>query len=90
MSGEWLERSDQDFRDDYGFDKPGGYGIEGEKADEDQTKIVFLCKAGVRSRAAGIAAMEAGIPPQMVHNYEGGAMEWVQCKESRGEKEGLP
>ncbi|KAI1205716.1 Rhodanese-like protein [Annulohypoxylon truncatum] len=60
--------SADEFRDRYGFERPGDGG-------EDE-KIVFYCKAGVRSRSAAELAMQAGW--KNVGEYAGSWLDWVK------------
>ncbi|KAL7627376.1 Thiosulfate sulfurtransferase rdl2, mitochondrial [Parahypoxylon ruwenzoriense] len=66
-----------EFRDRYGFDRPppsaAGEGKEGEQ--EEETELVFYCKAGVRARTAAQIAREAGYA--RVGEYPGSWLDWA-------------
>ncbi|KAF2262165.1 Rhodanese-like protein, partial [Lojkania enalia] len=53
-----------EFQDRFGFEKPPV-----------TKEVVFYCKAGVRSRAAGVLARQAGY--ERVGEYRGSFLEWV-------------
>lgn len=82
----------EDFEERFGFEKPGGVGaedgetgkmggVQGEEGkrldgDEGARRVVFYCKAGVRSRAAAEMARQAGW--EGVGEFPGSWVEWVE------------